>query len=36
MKFVKKYNDSVKDRNDVVTKYNELVGQVQKTQNAGK
>ena len=29
-RFVKKYNDSVKDRNDIVAKYNELVGQVQK------
>ena len=28
--FVKKYNDSVKDRNDVVTKYNDLVKQLQK------
>ena len=28
--FVRKYNDSVKDRNDIVAKYNELVGQVQK------
>ena len=28
--FVKKYNDSVKDRNDVVAKYNDLVRQTQK------
>ena len=32
--FVKKFNDEVKDRNDVVNKYNELVGQVQKSQAA--
>lgn len=30
--FVQKYNNSVKDRNDVVTKYNELVAQYEKLQ----
>ncbi|MGH7953471.1 MAG: hypothetical protein ACREFE_16370 [Limisphaerales bacterium] len=33
---VKKYNDSVKDRNDVVQKYNDLVKQVEKQQGGGK
>lgn len=31
--FVKKFNDSVKDRNDVVTKYNALAAQVAKLQS---
>jgi len=31
--FVKKYNGEVKDRNDVVSKYNDLVNQVQKLQS---
>jgi chromosome segregation ATPase len=30
--FVKKYNDSVNERNAIVTKYNELVSQVEKLQ----
>jgi len=33
--FVKKYNDSVKDRNDIVAKYNELADQVKKIQGEG-
>jgi len=33
--FVRKYNDSVKDRNAVVAKYNELAAQVQKLQPGG-
>ena len=32
--FVKKFNDEVKDRNDVVNKYNELGRQVEKNQGA--
>ncbi len=32
--FVKKFNNEVKDRNDVVNKYNELVRQVEKAQAA--
>jgi chromosome segregation ATPase len=31
--FITKYNNSVKDRNDVVSKYNDLVAQVQKAQS---
>ena len=31
--FVAKFNDSVKDRNGVVAKYNELVDKVTKQQN---
>jgi chromosome segregation ATPase len=34
-KFVQKYNDSVKERNDIVAKYNALVDQVQKAQAGG-
>ncbi len=34
--FVQKYNDSVKDRNDIVAKYNELVGRVEKLQEEKK
>jgi chromosome segregation ATPase len=34
--FVKKYNDSVKDRNEVVARYNNLVSQVQKQQSGQK
>jgi len=34
--FVKKYNDSVKDRNEVVTKYNNLVNGLQKQQSGQK
>jgi chromosome segregation ATPase len=34
--FVKKYNDEVKDRNGVVTKYNDLVNQGQKLQDGQK
>lgn len=34
--FVRKYNDSVKERNNVVAKYNELATQVEKTQSGGK
>ena len=34
--FVKKYNESMKDRNDVVTRYNDLVNQVQKQQSGQK
>jgi chromosome segregation ATPase len=30
--FVKKYNDSINDRNNIVSKYNELAGQVRKMQ----
>lgn len=33
--FVKKYNDSVKDRNDIVGKYNELAAQIEKLQAGG-
>jgi chromosome segregation ATPase len=33
--FITKFNDSVKDRNGVVAKYNELVDKVTKQQNAG-
>ncbi|HWY30633.1 MAG TPA: hypothetical protein VNX46_07775 [Candidatus Acidoferrum sp.] len=33
--FVQKYNDSIKDRNDVVAKYNELAKQVEKLQSGG-
>ena len=33
--FVKKFNDEVKDRNDVVAKYNELAEQVKKQQGGG-
>jgi chromosome segregation ATPase len=33
--FVNKLNDSVKDRNAVVAKYNDLVGQVQRAQAGG-
>jgi hypothetical protein len=32
--FVKKFNDEMKDRNDVVNKYNDLVRQVEKNQAA--
>jgi len=32
--FVKKVNDEVKDRNEVVNKYNELVCQVEKNRAA--
>jgi chromosome segregation ATPase len=32
---VKKFNDSVKNRNEVVAKYNDLVNQVQKQQDSG-
>lgn len=32
--FVKKFNDEVKDRNEVVNKYNELVRQVEKDRTA--
>jgi hypothetical protein len=32
---VKKLNDSVKDRNEVVNKYNDLVKQVEKLQASG-
>jgi len=32
--FIKKFNDEVKDRNEVVNKYNELVRQVEKNQAA--
>jgi hypothetical protein len=34
--FVQKYNGSVKDRNDIVAKYNDLVSQVQKQQGSQK
>jgi uncharacterized coiled-coil DUF342 family protein len=34
--FVKKFNDSVKDRNDVVIKYNDLAAQVEKLQGGNK
>jgi len=34
--FVRKFNDSVKDRNDVVAKYNDLVSQMQKQQGSQK
>ncbi len=33
--FIQKYNDSVKDRNAIVDKYNELVKQVDKTAGTG-
>jgi hypothetical protein len=33
---VKKFNGEVKDRNDVVAKYNDLVNQVQKQQSGQK
>ena len=33
--FVKKYNDSVTDRNQVVKKYNELADQIEKLQPGG-
>lgn len=32
--FVQKYNDEVKDRNDVVTKYNQLAAQAEKLEKA--
>ena len=32
--FLKKYNDSVNERNTIVSKYNELVGQMEKLQGA--
>jgi hypothetical protein len=32
---VKKFNDEVKDRNEVVAKYNDLVNQFQKQQSGG-
>ena len=31
--FVQKYNDEVKDRNNVVSNYNALAAEVKKTQN---
>ena len=34
--FVQKLNDSIKDRNDIVAKYNELAAQVKKMQDEGK
>jgi len=34
--FVRKYNDSVKERNNVVAKYNELAAQIEKMQSGGK
>jgi hypothetical protein len=34
--FVKKYNDSVQERNDIVGKYNGLIDQVKKLQTGGK
>lgn len=34
--FVQKYNDSVKDRNNIVAKYNALAAQLQKLQNGEK
>jgi len=34
--FVKKYNDSVKERNEIVAKYNELATQVEKLQGGAK
>jgi len=34
--FVKKYNESMKERNDVVAKYNELAGQLEKVQSGSK
>ena len=34
--FVKKFNDEVKDRNEVVAKYNDLANQVQKQQGCQK
>jgi chromosome segregation ATPase len=34
--FVKKFSDEVKDRNEVVAKYNDLVNQVQKQQSGSK
>jgi len=33
---VQKYNDEVKDRNDIVAKYNELANQIQKQQGGSK
>jgi chromosome segregation ATPase len=33
--FVQKYNDEVKDRNNIVSNYNLLAGQVQKLQQSG-
>jgi chromosome segregation ATPase len=33
--WLKRYNDEVKDRNEVVGKYNDLVNQVQKQQGGG-
>ena len=33
--FVKKFNDSVNDRNDVVARYNDLVSQIQKKSGNG-
>jgi chromosome segregation ATPase len=33
--FVNKFNDEVKDRNDIVAKYNGLVSQIQKQQSGG-
>jgi CHASE3 domain sensor protein len=33
---VKKFNDEVKDRNDVVAKYNDLVKQMQQQQSGQK
>jgi hypothetical protein len=32
---VQKYNDEVKDRNDIVEKYNALAKQVEKLQSGG-
>jgi uncharacterized coiled-coil DUF342 family protein len=34
--FVKKFNDSVNDRNDIVAKYNELAAQIEKLQSPDK
>ena len=34
--FVKKFNESVKDRNEVVAKYNDLVQKIEKQQNGAK
>jgi len=34
--FVRKYNDSVKEGNNVVAKYNELAAQIEKMQSGGK
>jgi chromosome segregation ATPase len=33
--FVKKFNDTMKDRNEIVAKYNELAAQVEKQQGGG-